>query len=269
MHLVSRALLLTGISVAFSGLSHSARPDTEALPDPLLALGSICGQNQTRSTALPAKFQIALASMKMSQVPAGKAPVPLIAGLDKVGLPVTTANAQAQRYFNQGLAMTYGFNHDGAIRSFRAAQALDPECAMCFWGEAYAHGPNINAPMDPAINAQAVAATERAMALSNRASQWERDLIGAIALRYGKAEADRPALDMAYAQAMQRVAAAHPGNDDIAVLAAEAIMDTRPWDYWEADGRTPKGDIGSAIKAVEGVLSRNPNHPQAIHMYIH
>ncbi len=270
MYFVSRTLLLTGISVAFLGLSNSTLPDDEALSVPLQIPGSICGQGQPRMAALPSQFQIALASAKMVSAPANGNSVPLIAGLDKVGIAVTTANAKAQRYFNQGLALTYGFNHDGAIRSFRAAQALDPECAMCFWGEAYAYGPNINAPMDPATNATTIAAVERAMALRDRATPWERDLINATAMRYNMdAKAERPALDFAYAAAMQRVAAAHPANDDIAVLAAEAIMDTRPWDYWEADRRTPKGEIGTAVKMVEGVLARNPNHPQAIHLYIH
>ena len=270
MYFVSRALLLTGMSVAFLTLSNSTEPGDEPVFDQIRMPGFICGQAQPRGAALPSKFQFALASMKMASVPAGDGPVPLIAGLDKVGVPVATSSAKAQQYFNQGLALTYGFNHDGAIRSFRAAQALDPECAMCFWGEAYAYGPNINAPMDPAVNARTIAAVERAMALRDRATPWERDLIAATAMRYNMdAKADRPALDLAYAAAMQRVAAAHPANDDIAVLAAEAIMDTRPWDYWEADRRTPKGGIGTAVKLVEGVLSRNPNHPQAIHLYIH
>ena len=269
MYLVSRTLLLTGMSAAFLGLSNSTNSGAEPAFEPIPVLGLICGQGQNRSMALPTKFELALASIKMASVPAGGGAVPIIAGLSNVTLPVTTSSAKAQQYFNQGLALTFGFNHDGAIRSFRAAQSLDPECAMCFWGEAYAHGPNINAPMDPAVNARAVAAAERAMALRERAKAWERDLIGAIALRYTIAEEDRPTLDIKYATAMQHVAATHPANDDVAVLAAESIMDTRPWDYWEADRRTPKGELGTAVKMVEGVLSRNPDHPQAIHLYIH
>jgi tetratricopeptide (TPR) repeat protein len=269
MYIVSRTLLLTGMSVAFLGLPNSTRFGDSLVATPVPIPGLLCGQGPYRSMALPSKFQMALASVKLISVPASNGSVPLIAGLSNVSLPVTTSKSKAQQYFNQGLALTYGFNHDGAIRSFRAAQALDPECAMCFWGEAFAHGPNINAPMDPAANAKAVAAAERAMSLRDRATRWERDLIGAIASRYTNAEADRPALDVKYATAMQQVAAVHPDNDDVAVLAAEAIMDTRPWDYWEADRLTPKGDIGTAVKMVEGVLSRNPNHPQAIHLYIH
>jgi tetratricopeptide (TPR) repeat protein len=269
MYTVSRTLLLTGMSVVFLGLPNSTKTGDGPLAVPVPIPRLLCGQAPYRSMALPTKYQMALASTKLISVPASNGSVPLIAGLSNVSLLVTTSKSKAQQYFNQGLALTYGFNHDGAIRSFRAAQALDPECAMCFWGEAFAHGPNINAPMDPAANAKAVAAAERAVSLRDSATSWERDLIGAIALRYTNTEADRPALDLNYAKAMQRVAAAHPDNDDVAVLAAEAIMDTRPWDYWEADRRTPKGDIGTAVKMVEGVLSRNPNHAQAIHLYIH
>ena len=269
MYLVSRTLLLTGISAAILGLSHSAKPADTPSFQTVRIPGFICGQVQSRSMALPNQLLMAPMSMKSDSIPANNGAVLLIAGLKNVGMSVTTSSTKAQQYFNQGLALSYGFNHDGAIRSFRAAQALDPECAMCFWGEALAHGPNINAPMDPAANAKAVAAASRAMTLRNNATPWERDLIGAIAVRYSDTEADRPTLDLGYADAMQRVAAAHPDNNDVAVLAAEAIMDTRPWDYWEADRQTPKGQIGTAVKMVEGVLSRTPYHPQAIHLYIH
>ncbi|WP_411291990.1 hypothetical protein [Sphingorhabdus sp.] len=269
MYLVSRTLLLTGMSAAILGLSHSAKSADTPSFQTIRIPGFICGQVPSRSMALPNQLLMAAMSMKTDSIPANNGAVPLIAGLKNVGMSVTTSSTKAQQYFNQGLALSYGFNHDGAIRSFRAAQALDPECAMCFWGEALAHGPNINAPMDPTANAKAVAAASRAMTLRNKASPWERDLIGAIAVRYSDTDADRPTLDLGYANAMQRVAAAHPDNNDVAVLAAEAIMDTRPWDYWEADRQTPKGQIGTAVKMVEGVLSRTPYHPQAIHLYIH
>ena len=269
MFLVSRTVLLTGISAAFLGLSHSTDHAKYQVSSPAPIPGVICGQAQPRMMALPRNYQVALVSMNMLSVASADGSIPLIPGLDKVGLPITTKSSKAQQYFNQGLALTYGFNHEGAIRSFRAAQALDPNCAMCFWGEAYAHGPNINAPMDSLANAKAISAAQQAMKLRDQATAWERDLIAPIAVRYADGEADRPALDLAYAKAMQQAAAAHPENDDIAVLAAEAIMDTRPWDYWEADRKTPKGDIGTAIQMVETVMSRTPNHPQAIHLYIH
>ena len=88
----------------------------------------------------------------------------LVEGLGYSGVRADTGNAEAQRWFDQGLMLTYGFNHDEAARSFARAAALDPSCALCFWGESMAHGPNINAPMDPAANAPALAALDKAKA---------------------------------------------------------------------------------------------------------
>src|SRR6185503_18082532 len=146
----------------------------------------------------------------------------------------------------------------------------DPDCALCFWGEALAYGPNINAPMEPDAIASTLAALGKARALAGRASPAEQALIDALALRYSAdPKADRAALDGAYADAMFAVAARFPADDDIALLAAEAAMDTRPWDYWEADRRTPKARIGEAVRLTEAVRARDPGHPQAMHLYIH
>jgi hypothetical protein len=167
--------------------------------------------------------------------------VPLYEGLASLNFPITTTRPEAGRYFSQGLAFAYGFNHAGALASFREAQRLDPECAMCWWGEAFAHGPNINAPMDADANAK----------------------------RYSPdPQADRAALDATFADAMLAAAAAHPAHDDTALLAAEAAMNTRPWDYWTAD-KQPNQRIGEAVRLVETVLARSPAHPQAAHLYIH
>ncbi|MFN3747814.1 MAG: tetratricopeptide repeat protein [Sphingorhabdus sp.] len=266
----ARTLLFSAIPLGLLSVTPAASSRDEPAYDSLKALGSICGQKSAQSAMRlsPAQYRMAL-DYARNAVPAAGA-VPLIQGLDKVNIPIGTANEIARKYFNQGLALTYGFNHAGAIRSFRAAQSLDPNCAMCFWGEAYAYGPNINAPMDPVQNASTMAALDKAMALRTNAADWERALIETLAIRYSRdANADRAGLDMAYAQAMQQLAAKFPGNDDIAALAAESIMNTRPWDYWEADGRTAKGDIGRAVELIETVLARTPDHPQAIHLYIH
>jgi tetratricopeptide (TPR) repeat protein len=258
------AFLLSGIAPAPAALA----PGT-GVSDPALFYGSICGQQRKRMGPPAALQRLAMAQANAATDDRiAPAPVPLIEGLTGIGMTVSTVSPAAQRYFNQGLALAYGFNQDGAIRAFRAAQALDPLCAMCFWGEAYALGANINVPMDPAAAGRARAAVRRAMALGARATAAERALINALAARYDP-EGERPALDRAYAVAMQRAAAAFPRNDEIAVLAAEAIMNTQPWDYWEADSRTPKGEAGDAIAAIERVLARNPDHPQAIHLYIH
>ncbi|WP_205478953.1 hypothetical protein [Sphingomonas arenae] len=246
----------------------SISADAMSVLDPLKQIRFRCGGGRERGALIRARLQLALAS---GALPAdGAAAAPLIEGLSAVRYPITAANEQAQAYFDQGLALAYGFNHDAAVRAFRTAQNLDPSCAMCFWGEAYARGPNINAPMDPQAVERTMTVLQRALALRDRASEKERALIDALSTRYtADPNADRSALDKAYADAMDQVAARFPQDDDIAILAAEAAMDTQPWDYWESDRRTPKGRIGATIARVEQVLARNPNHPQAIHLYIH
>ncbi|WP_216629290.1 hypothetical protein [Qipengyuania soli] len=176
---------------------------------------------------------------------------------------------QARRYFDQGLAFAYGFNHEAAIRSFKRAQELDPDCAECWWGEAMANGPNINAAMSDAQNSSALAALARAQQLSAASNDFTKALIEAQAVRYSAApDADRGALDRGYAQAMLRIAANYPESDDLAVLAAEAAMNTSPWNYWSDEGQ-PVQFIAEAVGLIEKVMARNPKHPQASHLYIH
>lgn len=203
--------------------------------------------------------------------PASQAgPIPLYPDLASSSFPVSTRDMQARRYFSQGLLLNYGFNHAGAVRSFREAQRRDPNCAMCWWGEAVALGPNINAPMDDRDHAAALDAMDRAMVLRGDATPMERALIEAVARRYSRDPGvDRAALDASYADAMLDVARRYPGDDDVAVLAAEAAMDTSPWNYWEADKKTPVGRSGEAVRLIETVLRRNPAHVQANHLYIH
>ena len=154
------------------------------------------------------------------------AAVPRIAlhdGLGKLDFTITTTSPEAQQYFSQGLAYAYGFNHAAAIASFREAQRLDPTCAMCWWGEAFAHGPNINAPMDAAANARAVGVAAYADWLARNATPAERALTGAMVKRYSlDPKAERATLDATFADAMLAAATAHPRHDDIALLAAEA-----------------------------------------------
>jgi tetratricopeptide (TPR) repeat protein len=196
--------------------------------------------------------------------------VPLLEGLGTLTYKVTTASRRAQAFFDQGVRLAYGFNHAEAQRAFQEAQRQDPRCAMCFWGEAFVLGPNINAPMDPAANEPALAAIARARELSGGASEKERALVEALARRYsGDAKAERGALDAAFADAMKALAKRYPADDFIQVLHAEAIMDTQPWDYWEAAGAKPKGRTSELVAALETVLRRNPSHAGAIHYYIH
>jgi len=196
--------------------------------------------------------------------------VPLWSGLGDLTFPVTADSPIAQRYFDQGLKLAYGFNHAEAARSFRRAQQIDPSCAMCYWGEALVLGPNINAPMDDAAVGPAFAALTKAQKLAAGTTKREQALIAALEKRYAPVlTADRAALNEAYANAMIMAAAAFPADDDIAVLAAEAMMDVSPWDYWEAGGAKPKARTAEILRLLDGVLARNPDHPGAIHLYIH
>lgn len=200
---------------------------------------------------------------------------PIFDGMGDFHRKVSTDNAEAQAYFDQGMVLAFGFNHAEAIRSFKAAQALDPECAMCFWGEALATGPNINvtskgkAVMSDADRISALAAINQAVALRANASGDEAALIDALATRYnGDPSTSREPLDLAYAEAMGAYVADHPEDDDAAAIYAEAWMNTMPWDYWSADGEA-KPDTVKVISALEGLLDRSPNHPLALHLYIH
>jgi tetratricopeptide (TPR) repeat protein len=195
---------------------------------------------------------------------------PLFDNLGRHTWKITTKNAEAQAFFDQGLRLAYGFNHAEARRAFRQAQRLDPSCAMCFWGEAYVLGPNINAPMDPAANAPALTAVERARALAANASAKEQALISALATRYSAdPKADRAQLDKAWSDALGAVAQRFPEDIELAVLHAEAMMDTQPWDYWTDGGKRAKGQANEIVAELERAMAKNPDHPGAIHLYIH
>lgn len=206
---------------------------------------------------------------------ATRAGAPLFEGMGNHHHAITTADPDAQRYFDQGLVIDFAFNHAESVRSFKAAQTLDPDCAMCFWGEALALGPNINVTSDgKAIMAdedriQAFAAIGKALSLKDGASAAERDYIDALASRYnGQPGTDRDPLDLAYLNAMRDLHLKYPDDDDAASLFAESIMNTMPWDYW-LDGDTPKPEAAEAIGVLETVLARSPDHPLALHLYIH
>lgn len=262
------AMLAAGLPAADSPAPATVSADTLAMLDPTRRAVMMCGSRQS-GAVLQARLRLASA---IGQDPAsgpGASPVaiPVPAA---IRLPVTGGDPEVARLVRQGLLLAYGFNHQAAILAFREAQRRDPGCAICFWGEAYALGPNINAPMEPQALPQAIAAIGRASRLAAAASPAERALIEALARRYSAdAGADRAALEAAYADAMLAAAARFPDDDDVAVIAAEAAMNTRPWDYWEADRTTPKPRIGEAIRLVETVLARRGDHPQAQHLYIH
>lgn len=204
-----------------------------------------------------------------------RAGAPLFDGLGEHRHPITTAEPSAQRYFDQGLVLDFAFNHAESARSFRAAQKLDPDCAMCYWGEALALGPNINvtsngkAIMSDEDRIAAYAAAQKAVALKSKASARDQDYIDALATRYnGDPSTSRQPLDEAYANAMRDLYAKYPDDDDAAALFAESLMNTMPWDYW-LDAENPKPRTAEALDALETVLGRSPRHPMAIHLYIH
>jgi tetratricopeptide (TPR) repeat protein len=195
---------------------------------------------------------------------------PMWAGLGSITYKITTANERSQAYFDQGLRLAYAFNHGEAQRAFRTAQKLDPDCAMCFWGEALVLGPNINLPMQEDAIAPAFAAAQKAKVLAAKASPREQALIAALAVRYGSdPKAARAPFDAAYAAEMAKVAEQFPDDDEIATLYAEAVMDLSPWDYWKPGGQEPNPQSTTIVPTLERVLARNPNHPGAIHFYIH
>jgi tetratricopeptide (TPR) repeat protein len=201
---------------------------------------------------------------------ADKPGAPVFQGLGAHRHPISTRNPQTQLYFDQGINLLFGFNHAEAIRSFREAARLDPDCAICWWGVAIALGPNINLPMPDDAVAPAWQALGHARALEAKASAEERDWIEALAARYSAdPKADRKALDETFAQAMGRLWRDHPDDLDAGVFYAEAMMDTQPWDYWAADGATPKGHGGEIVATLEDIIKRQPDHPGALHLYIH
>jgi pimeloyl-ACP methyl ester carboxylesterase len=194
---------------------------------------------------------------------------PELSGLGTLHVPVSTATPRAQRFFDQGMRLLYAFNHTESIRAFREAARLDPSLAMAYWGQALALGPNLNAPMSGDAGRAAYAAVQAARAAAPRATPRERALIDALAARYAPEGAgERPALDRAYAAAMQKVAAQYPHDPDIQTLYADAAMNTMPWDYWQKDG-TAKPETARLLDVLERTIATHPDHAGALHYHIH
>jgi len=193
----------------------------------------------------------------------------LIEGLGDYSMPVTAKDKDVQRWFDQGLAMTYGFNHDAAERSFLKAAELDPDCAMCWWGAALVLGPHVNAAMDPANGPKAWDRLQRAERAADGATEKEQAYIKALSARYAeKPPEDRRPLDEAYEVAMGELAAKYPDDLDVVTLHAESMMDLQPWDYYDASGE-PKGHTAEVVSQLESVMARDPEHAGALHLYVH
>ncbi|MEP4147055.1 MAG: hypothetical protein ABJL54_07515 [Halioglobus sp.] len=252
-----------GESTAPDGAAH-----LKVLLDPIDIATQMCGDATSDGYAQRRAPFMRLARLHAEELPAGQPP--LWANLGDVEMPVTTTSVEAQVYFNQGVRLANDFNHFEAIRSFRWAQKLDPDCAMCYWAESLSLGPNINAPMDKAVVAQAVAALEKSVGLSATVSPKEKALIYALKSRYSSKDLSlRAQQDNAWAKAMNEVAQQFPQDDNIQAMAAEAMMTAQAWDYWEVDSRTPKGRTETILDILETVLTRSPDHAATIHLYIH
>lgn len=195
---------------------------------------------------------------------------PLFENLGDHHFSVSTTNKRAQAYFNQGLSLSYAFNHAEGHRSFVEAARLDPQLAMAYWGQAYSLGPNINDPFpDDQRKIQAHEAIERAVQLADNASEKERALIMALKERTSpEVQADLSTLNQAYMQSMKKVAETYPHDADVLTLFAESVMNTMPWNYWDNQGN-PNPGIDQAKLALEQAMEIDPENPGAHHFYIH
>ena len=194
---------------------------------------------------------------------------PLFDNLGTLHFPITTNSELAQKYFNQGIILAYGFNHEEAFRSFEEVSRLDTNCAMAYWGMAYVLGPNINLPMDAGVVHTAYEAIQKAISLLDDETQKEKDFVMALSVRYSaEAMEDRTPLDQAYSDAMRNLASKYPDDLDAATMFAESIMDLNPWDYWLKDG-TAQPWTPELLAVLESVIEKNPEHHGANHLYIH
>jgi tetratricopeptide (TPR) repeat protein len=194
---------------------------------------------------------------------------PLFTDLGTLHFPVTTNSELAQKYFDQAVILTYGFNHEEAFRSYSEVARLDSNSAMAYWGMALVLGPNINLPMDSSVVTTAYGAINKAIKLLDNESEKEKDLVAALSKRYSKEKVNnRLPLDSAYSDAMRELSAKYPDDPDIASMFAESIMDIHPWDYWLKDG-TPQPWTNEILTTLESVIKKYPDHHGANHLYIH
>lgn len=197
----------------------------------------------------------------------------LFEGLGSRHRAVTTSSPEAQRYFDQGVALMWGFNHDEATRSFAKAAELDPHCAACYWGVSLTVGPNYNLPFVSAERAEvAFEALGKAREQAPRASRVEQALISALVKRYPSAQPLDPASELPvlteYAKAMKDVAQRFPEDLDVQTLYAESMMNLRAWKLWKPDGAAAPG-TEQILATLEAVMKRDPSHPGANHYYVH
>jgi tetratricopeptide (TPR) repeat protein len=194
---------------------------------------------------------------------------PLFKGLEGLHFPITTKNKESQRYFDQGLMLSFGFNHAEAARSFFEATRQDSKCAMNYWGFAYVLGPNYNGGMEKDNFQRAYKAVTKAKSLASSCSQKEKDLIEALSQRYSNdTNVVRTMLDSAYAVAMRKVYRKYPNDVTIGSLFAESIMDMHPWNLWNKDG-TAQPWTPEIMTVLKKGIQLEPKHAGANHFYVH
>jgi tetratricopeptide (TPR) repeat protein len=229
--------------------------------------GSICLNAWRVQTKLLALAFVFLAGIHSSFAQSDSAI--LIPGLGQHHHTISTKNPEAQRFFDQGLTLVFGFNHEEAARAFQRASELDPQSAMAFWGVALALGPCINLNVDPPHEKAAHEAVQKALLLAPGATERERAYIRVLAKRYSSdPKVDLRKLDAEYASAMRELSQHYPDDLDAATLYAESLMDLHPWKLWSLDGH-PREGTEEIIAVLESVLRRDPNHVGANHYYIH
>lgn len=212
-------------------------------------------------------FRPGVAHAETTMPDADAAAAMALAGYGDFGFDSGTDVPEAREAFARGVALLWGFNHSAAVAAFRAAQEADPDCSACFWGEAYALGPNLNDGMHAENQARAAEAAARAYGLS--VTPRDRMLAAAVVARYDETLGDRAAQDRAFADRMAVAAEHMPENANFQVIYADALMNLQPWDYWEADGTTPKGEGAAILATLEQAIALSPQHPGALHLYIH
>jgi tetratricopeptide (TPR) repeat protein len=244
----SITLLLCLLMAEISNISAQEETDDKA------ALGSHCSPEKTTD---------------IDWYSSGKK-APKFKGLDGIDFKITTTNPEAQEYFNQGLMLSYGFNHAEAARSFYQAAMLDSACAMCLWGYAYVLGPNYNAGMEADNFERAYKASQKARALAVNATDVEKELIHALTYRYAEnPPEDRSPLDVSYFEAMKKVYEKYPDIPDVGALYAESMMDLHPWDLYDKKTKQPREWTPEIISVLEHLIEINKEHPGAHHFYIH
>ena len=226
--------------------------------------------------AVLALGSLALPAALLAQTPAPPPaptpkPVALYEGMGAHRHPIVTSSPEAQKFFDQGMVLAYGFNHEEAFRSFERAAQLDPKAAMPHWGMALVLGANYNDPVPPDERAKkAHGELLKALELSPNGPENERAYVEALSKRYvaDPASADKAKLERDYAAAMKALSARYPDDLDAATMYAESLMTLHPWKLWTADGK-PGEDTLEIVAVLESVLKRDPSHPGANHYYIH